>query len=263
MRLLSIDWDYFFPKVERPEDQRWPGELWFYDWGHHESPIMIREIWGTRGADFLYAGKDLPGTTGEERDWWARFSGITPKARTYIAESHAMIVHPRVLDGITEIWSYDAHHDAGYKDDAVERMAKKRTVFADDWAIMFAHAGIPVHVRYPRWRAYAMEEETPRVEIDRAVDDGAPVLLPFDRVFICRSGAWTPPWIDADFEEFVARCPVGKRRSVGSDLVDRSGWRESAEKLMEARRTLERLHDEAKQAGITVEELVQRKGDVI
>lgn len=39
------------------------------------------------------------------------------------------------------------------------------------------------------------------------VDDGDPIAEEFDTVFVCRSGAWVPPWCDGQFEEFLDAAP--------------------------------------------------------
>ena len=40
------------------------------------------------------------------------------------------------------------------------------------------------------------------------MDDTTPIPVVFDRVFVCRSGAWTAPWLDAAFFQFLAAAPV-------------------------------------------------------
>jgi hypothetical protein len=41
-----------------------------------------------------------------------------------------------------------------------------------------------------------------------ARDDEQNVPGEFDRIFICRSGGWTPAWVDDSFFGFVEKCPV-------------------------------------------------------
>ena len=48
----------------------------------------------------------------------------------------------------------------------------------------------------------------------RMVDIGEDFPEVFDRVFIARSGSWTPPWLDPQFERFIAGAP---RRQVKFD----------------------------------------------
>ena len=95
-----------------------------------------------------------------------------------------------------------------------------RILFEDRWLVAIDKpAGIPVHPsgrllhktvitelhhRYPVWRTAAFElEPEPVVPVDRAFDDGTVPPVVFDAVFVCRSGAWVPPWHDQAFIDFV------------------------------------------------------------
>ncbi len=217
MKLLSVDWDYFFPKIEHSSQPRFSQEWALYDWGHKESRLMIDLIWGTRAAGFLAAGLSLPGTTGEEEHFWARFH-FTKRAKLYLAESHSALGDEKVIGhGVREIVNFDAHHDAGYHhrsfEDALRAMEIKNDkgighrMACDDWAVYAAARGIPVVTKYPAWRSWAMNDEggepEPEAPIERMIDDGTPFAEPFGRVFVCRSGAWTPSWLDDKFETFV------------------------------------------------------------
>lgn len=238
MRMLSVDWDFFFPKVERMQDQRFPGEFWLYDWGHQETVLNITTLWPIRAAGFMYASVPLPGLTGEERTFWERFQ-FSPDATLFVAESHAAAALEQVVGGVTHVLSYDAHHDSGYKPERVRRMRETGRIECDEWLAYYRVRRAKRKVVYPRWRSYAMTfEDNPVMPVTRVVDDGQPVAGVFDRVFICRSGAWVPPWVDDQFEGFVAACPVTSRTSVGR-LVDRSDWKARAEKDVAVRRELE------------------------
>jgi hypothetical protein len=232
MRLLSIDWDYFFRVCERPEDEQFPGEFWFYNWGRCEldARFSTPAIWGMRAEAFISNKKPLPRTTGDEKTFWGRFF-INPNAKLFVAESHAQAGSDAVLDGITEIWNYDAHHDAGYFTNFTtpESYFKKfNTVTCEDWMCYAAFLGIKnIFVRYPKWRHYFLEAEPHMVAgdlVQRTVDDELShgPKTPFDRIFICRSGTWTPTWLDIDFENFVDACPIAHSKSyIGGKVKPR------------------------------------------
>ena len=211
MRLLVVDWDYFCAVVERPED----GDEWvLYDWGHDEAQeIFFEDIWPSRAAGFIASDLPLPDTSGEELGFWRRFN-INPRAQLFVADSNMWAAHARINRFIDDLWLYDAHHDAGYRDDAlrdVDQANKQVRVTCEDWMIAYGIQGTHLHMRYPRWRYYGMEgEPVPHVKMDRRVDDGEPVDVPFDRVFVCRSPAWTAPWLDATFQEFIEAAPVAR-----------------------------------------------------
>ena len=73
-------------------------------------------------------------------------------------------------------------------------------------------AGATLHVRYPTWCGPALiPGPPPAVSIDCAMDELTPIPVVFDRVFVCRSGAWTAPWLDTAFFQFLAAAPVNRR----------------------------------------------------
>lgn len=207
LRLLSVDWDYFFA---RPIGLEPDNEL--YDWGHSDSPFFRDLVWDGRAAAFLANGRDLPTTTGAEAGFWSRFR-FAPGCRLAVTDSHACLALPQLQEGVAHVLSYDAHHDAGYKPDALGA-ARQGRWYCDTWAMLYQLEGAFVDVRYPPWMARAGKapgwyERDPVIDdrLDRRIDDGAPIATPFDRAFLCRSAAWMPPWLDAGFDALVAAFP--------------------------------------------------------
>ena len=243
MNLLSVDWDYFFDLSGEKTDQ-WA----LYDWGHSEKwgSDLLGVIWQSRAIGFTHYGLPLPTTTGEEATFWSRFR-FSEDAELYVAESHKAAISPVVAEGITEVWNYDAHHDAGYDKAALLTVMNDQRVSCQDWLLGYkvtnGLTGKNMHVRYPKWRAYALKEEpTPPLKgIDRAVDDGEPVDTIFDRVFIARSGAWTPPWVDEQFQELVASCPVMLTEAI-DDLELVRPW--NAEAMVEQMKAEKELREQ-------------------
>lgn len=45
------------------------------------------------------------------------------------------------------------------------------------------------------------------IPLHTTVDDGGEAALPFDAVFLCRSGSWVPSWCDDQFTELLAAFP--------------------------------------------------------
>lgn len=209
-KLLVVDWDWFFPAVERPQD----GDEWvLYDWGHAESLMFIEALWPDRAAGFVRNGLPLPKTNGLDEDFWGRFA-FAADVEVFASESNSKAAEPTVADDVDEVWLYDAHHDAGYHGGGVDelvRLCDGGRWSCEDWMVLHYAQGASLHVRYPQWRHYAMDDEpAPLVPVDRQVDDGSngPDGLVFDRVFVCRSGAWVPPWVDEDFTAFVEAAPA-------------------------------------------------------
>lgn len=223
--ILSVDWDFFFP--EWGWNPKHPHCL-LYDWGCREAPFFIRDVWDTRVTPFLNNNLLLPGTSGEEATFWKRFQ-FRRRARLYTAESHSQCVQQDWLTA-SAIWNYDAHHDLGYtkaaKDDVIKGINR-----CDNWLLTYALLGAKVEVKYPRWKTNATTVEPYPVGLPRHLEnswvrrsmyDGKAPNVEFDAVFICRSGAWVPPWLDADYQRFLDRCPL--KQVELQPLVERPKW---------------------------------------
>jgi hypothetical protein len=192
MRLLVVDFDYFFPLPQGPDP--------LFAWAHFETPYYLLEAWEERALAFLLRGLPLPEARGWE-GFWDRFA-FAPDAVLYYADSNALAFHERVRQGVEEVVLFDAHHDAGYRPLGTEPAC-------DDWMVYYHRLGARLKVFYPPWRDPAQEPE-PRVPLRREVDPGGRVEGVFHRVFLCRSGAWVPPWVDPAFFAFLESAPLPK-----------------------------------------------------
>lgn len=155
---------------------------------------------------YVKHGGQIPETSGEEAGFWGRFT-FSLESSLFTAEFHCFAAHPEVMADVSEVWNFDAHHDAGYES------APDGKHDDGSWLMAYGH-DVEKHVRYPSWKQGVFEEEpTTLIEVDRQFDDGGQMERSLDRVFICRSGKWVPPWIDDAYREFVASCPVALVRS--------------------------------------------------
>lgn len=223
-RLLVVDFDYFFPVIEREQDERFDGECSLYDWGHSEADRIFYEyVWRFRAAAFIERGLPLPEVDRAAiRAFWARFD-IDPKATLFYADSNMYAAHERIRRGVNEVWLYDAHHDTGYHPDAWARALKTHEVNCEQWMLAHYANDADLHMRYPAWRHYGPEiEPRPVVPIDCAVDDGAPPPGRFNRVFVCKSPAWVPSWCDADWQAFIEAAPLRRKVSIDESKIVRS-----------------------------------------
>jgi hypothetical protein len=230
MRLLVVDFDFFFPVVEDPQDPR----RFLYDWAHFETPYHLLEAWERRALAFLLRGLDLPMPRGYE-GFWQRVEA-SPQAVLYYADSNALAFHPQVRRGVREVVLFDAHHDAGYRPVGEEPAC-------DDWMVFYHREGARLSLRYPSWRAHALvEEPEPQVPLERRVDEGGPVLG-VDRIFLARSGAWVPPWADGAFFAFLASAPWPKVNldGVAPRPFDLEALRRRAQEEALGLRVMERL----------------------
>lgn len=218
MKLLVVDWDYFFPSLAGASDIA----SGLYDWGCKETPFFINDVWMARTTGFTAHGLPLPSTSGEEVGFWDRVK-FNPGCHLYYADSNAMAVTPRIQEGVTEVLLLDAHHDSGYQVEGREysyeqlkKLAKAGTWRCDDWMILYYLVGASLKVYYPKWKTWAFEHESTSglgSALRRSFDPGGPIEG-VDRVFVCRSGAWVPPWLDSKFLEFLADAPATAKMSL-------------------------------------------------
>lgn len=93
-------------------------------------------------------------------------------------------------------------------------------VRCEDWMVVLDDREAELHMRYPQWRSRGVElEPEPEVPVDRAVDDGVTLdHVVFDAVFVCRSGAWVPPWCDMQFARFLESFLPAAPQRLDADL---------------------------------------------
>jgi hypothetical protein len=215
-------------------------ELWaLYDWSHGENQFLSGGfVWATRALGFLANGLPLPGMTGEEETFWSRFR-FKEECWLGVAESHGKIAD--LIGRGDTVVNYDAHHDAGYG-----KKLQDFQVSCEDWAHYAVECRkAKVKVVYPSWKRTARcfpEKQPDCKRVKREVDDGAADLEPFDAVFVCRSGAWVPAWLDDQFEAFVKQ--AGLRIVPLQDILHR-GWndRNMQETLQEQVAALKLVHE--------------------
>lgn len=206
-----------------------------YDWGHQESDLFINAIWTVRAAEFRRMGLDLPTIydravsspdVGEDarfvygwREFRERFK-LAANARLYVADSNTWagaLLPDGNVDGLSDaftddqdrfdsVWLYDAHHDSGYSVKSVENFITRGHYNCEDWMLIHQLRGSELHWRYPRWLDVKYGSPKTRgleLEWQRDGDNNEPDVE-FTDVFVCRSGAWVPPWCDDDFTRFVS-----------------------------------------------------------
>lgn len=193
MKLLSIDWDYFFPDPEA------------FDWGHNETRgIMFELIWATRPGCRRVTEPDGPIALDVMKPdpallngFWERTAKGLPWGLS-ICESHKSL-YEWVMDGIgkpVDIVNFDAHHDSGYG-------KAGRELDCGNWAkeLSLKDKLRSYTVVYPPWRK--KESETHHAPKWAKVLYEPPPATRYDFVFICRSGAWTPTWHDDAWIRFI------------------------------------------------------------
>jgi hypothetical protein len=223
--LLVVDWDFFFEEPHPNTSEA----MFLYDWGHREGGVLYTQaLWPSRATTFVEHGLELPRCHGWE-SFWDRFI-LSEEAVLYFADSNKAAVKPEVASSADErtdvVWLYDAHHDAGYNGGTVADVEERGSVSCEDWMVAYKILfDAELHHRYPAWKTWGPKmEPEPVVEVDRQMDHGEHNGTTFDAVFVCRSGAWTPPWSDQDFVKFIYSCPVGEMVEV--DDCEPRDWKD-------------------------------------
>lgn len=195
MKILSIDWDVFFPDSAE------------FDWGHQEIGMFYEEIWSHRLSSLsLHTGERAVDkyTLSLPERFWEKV--LTNKPTAYVADSHFRIYNllMRYKEGV-QVVNLDAHNDFGYSDQFPSY------IDCGNWALVGKMNGFitKYSIYYPEWRKNYKEgnEEVLDEEVIDHVDYGLPDPDEYDIVFICRSSSWTPPWFDKAFKEFVEAYP--------------------------------------------------------
>lgn len=227
-KILSVDFDFWV----RTDNQD------LLDWSHKEAMFWIDTIWQIRASDAWRRGMDPREQTlitPDEPDPkmlgpWLVERGITVAAnKIAIAESHAAI-YPwlnRLRD--IELVHIDAHHDMGYDDYGYMRRTNRGfkivlpDVGCDNWIYRLIHEQRYSRIKsikliYPKWRKKNGGDMTKMVEnriedwrkngveidVCYGLEENMPRDVRFNKAFVCRSGAWVPPWLDEDFNTMVA-----------------------------------------------------------
>lgn len=237
--LLSIDFDFFVR--ENP--------LW--DWGHTESPFHRDLMWPIREAGFV--GGDLraemdPNTHSNPKpaEFWSALSaaGLDLRgARVAVGDSHLWGL-PFFLGVPTagkqcagkRVVHVDAHCDLGYH---TSRHALQRSVAEGEsdcaswlYTFMVNRKNLSLDVVYPAWKG--LEEindhlpwrKTAVAKRTRwSVFGDNPDLFSerVEAVYICRSGAWVPPWLDQTFIDLVKEAGARAGSQIETPFVDSEG----------------------------------------
>ena len=224
-RILSVDWDFFFPNG-----------AWF-DWGHVEAPIFYEQIWWLRCSAYnLKTGEMALNTMVPDKrlldGFWGKVIQGRPK-RIFVTDSHLELY--KLLEEIGKpclVDNYDAHHDFCYD-------ATFSNVDCGNWAGKAKANGLieHYHLFYPPWRKQEPENGDRRFEVTYGID-WAPKK--YDYLFICRSSAWTPTWADDQWLKFIGRWQ--RFWVLAENIVEKRVAVARKPNMAEARQAMERSH---------------------
>ena len=194
--LLTVDWDFFVPIDP------------MLDLAHREASIFLNMLWQAR-----LGLREQIKTNGTEKGFWKRFGCLADNAGpTWVSDSH-MFAH-NLLAGIDHVILVDAHHDCW-------NQAKKGQVECSDWLRVWLQGGKKRRATWIRsdWSKDLFDVPNDlRDKMSLHTDVDSLGIGRIDRVHVCRSGCWTPPWTDRQFIEFV------KNRGSRVNLMQSGVW---------------------------------------
>jgi hypothetical protein len=230
---LDIDWDFFFDDTEM-------------DWGHAESPFFIHHIWDMRAMDFRLAGENIQDYAPQGADNFLlllKTLNLCPPA-VYVGESHLYAWETYMSFTPDLLLHFDSHADMSPKhpeyldcENWLYWLLKRKPKMKALWVI--PNHSFPIHEgdnlgKLPNFDCIqysAFEEYWKRS------DSEYKTMLSYT----CRSGAWTPPWADEQFDRFVNALSFSKLYHERKPLTPRKFTPPSEEEVERIRRQNEKV----------------------
>ncbi|WP_270940506.1 arginase [Romboutsia lituseburensis] len=195
---ISIDWDYFMNYIKDYQDS----EI--------ENKNNIIMHWYKIYLENKSKGIDLSkkmSTSGQENIFWKvlkqKFK-LTKNTKLIVTESHANAYEIIKNSGCEKVYSFDAHSDLGYgglrslyfEVNCANWLGK----LLDDNIIKEANI---VYSKYTGERPEYFKEINDKFNVNYLRLEDIKESDVFDIIHICRSGAWSAPWLDKKFYEFL------------------------------------------------------------
>jgi len=196
--LLSIDWDYFIYTRNQ--------------WGSYiENNKSLIDSWYKRYIQAKARGEDIQKAfrlSSELDGFWAKikkcFKFVT-NIKTYVSDSHALSYGIAKENNCNVVYLFDSHADLGYgglsaldfevncsnwlgrllKEKQVEKAYIFYSPFTEEKPENFKPMNKMYNISYCNFK------------------DLVGKYIAVLAIHICRSGAWTPPWLDRKFYRFI------------------------------------------------------------
>lgn len=183
--VISIDWDFFVP-----EDVRW-------DFGHAENLMFLNMVWMTRTQLM-----DEMQTDGVEKNFWKTLQSHYDLDGVDIEVSDSHSYGYEACRHAEHLVLFDTHHDIWpWRKDADH-------VNCGNWARFWLMCDSRRRLTWVRsahsiYDLKGYDDFGDRVQMLTWGEDALPEIDFLGSIHICRSGCWTPPWLDQNFIDFV------------------------------------------------------------
>lgn len=196
--LLSIDWDYFV----YTENGLWGS--------YTENTRSLVDLWYKRYIQEKMRGRDIQDRyrLSPELDvFWEKIREhfrFTGNAQVYVSDSHVLSYDTAKENACDTVILFDSHADLGYGG----LSSLNFEVNCSNWLGKLLKDGL-IAKAVVVYSPYTSEKPEFFGSMNRLFDIGYRGFDELDKgigvsaVHICRSGAWTPPWLDEEFSRFV------------------------------------------------------------
>lgn len=196
--LLSVDWDYFIHTGKE-------------NWGSYlENKRSLIDLWYKRYIQERAMGKDIEKSyklSPELDTFWKKIRRhfiFSKDVKAYVSDSHTWSYDIAKENGCKIVCLFDAHADLGYgglsslnfevncsnwlgkllKDNRIYEANIFYSPYTQEKPEYFRQINCTYNIRYCNLNAFNKRYVV-------------------SAIHICRSGAWTPPWLDEKFNQFV------------------------------------------------------------
>lgn len=225
--LLSVDWDYFI-YTRNP-------------WGSYiENNRSLMDFWYKRYIQAKARGEDIQKAfrlSATVDAFWANIKRCFQwmnHIKTYVSDSHALSYDIAKENHCTSVYLFDAHADLGYGG----LSSLQFEVNCSNWLGKLLKDG---HIKKANiiYSPYTIEKPEHFKQINSIYDVRYCSFNTIDKditvtaIHICRSGAWTPPWMDKQFNQFInalkipykiINCPERKWDTENISLSDQINY---------------------------------------
>ncbi len=196
--LLSIDWDYFIYTNE-------------HNWGSYtENNRSLVDLWYKRYIQEKAWGRDIQNSfqlSPELDKFWERIRErfkFENGTKAYVSDSHALSYNIAIDNCCKIVCLFDAHADLGYGG----LSSLNFEVNCSNWLgkLLKDKQINEAYIFYSLHTAEKPEHFEPMnsiYNIGYCKFDDLNRDIKVSVIHICRSGAWTPPWLDDRFVQFI------------------------------------------------------------
>lgn len=197
--LLSIDWDYFVPTRSA-----WSGS-------YVEDKKNLMFIWYKRYFENKRKGVNIEESikTGKEfKSFFKIIKGrfkFVKNFKMYVSDSHKFSYEIAKVNRCINVINFDAHSDLGYGGlKSLEFEVNCANWFGKLFKDNIIKSGSIVYSPYTKENKNEFYDINDKFNIDYIKSCNIPELE-ISAVHVCRSGSWTPPWLDGDFKKFIQK----------------------------------------------------------